>query len=177
MVELPKGNEAGSPTDLGNTDTFSELSLLFPQTFSYFSHMCVCLHAVLFFPLAGLRPGGKVKLLHSSSLLAAERWDWWIACDDRVSLQAAELRITHSVFAQWGTAARLWSCGLVCYTLDALSPLTSDPFIFPPTLALFDSQGVTKRCSENRTVTDTAFEIPTNRLQSFLYWHQFGECN
>ncbi|XP_075308680.1 cytoplasmic dynein 2 intermediate chain 1 isoform X1 [Odontesthes bonariensis] len=37
VVELPKGNEAGSPTDLG------------------------------------LRPGGKVKLLHSSSLLAAER--------------------------------------------------------------------------------------------------------
>uniref|UniRef100_A0A3P9ATB6 Dynein 2 intermediate chain 1 n=1 Tax=Maylandia zebra TaxID=106582 RepID=A0A3P9ATB6_9CICH len=37
VVELPKGNEAGSPTDLG------------------------------------LRPGGKVKLLHSSSVLAAER--------------------------------------------------------------------------------------------------------
>ncbi|XP_069552392.1 cytoplasmic dynein 2 intermediate chain 1 [Brachyistius frenatus] len=37
VVELPKGNEAGSPTDLG------------------------------------LRPGGKVKLLHSSSLLTAER--------------------------------------------------------------------------------------------------------
>ncbi|CAG5896061.1 unnamed protein product [Menidia menidia] len=37
VVELPKGNEAGSPADLG------------------------------------LRPGGKVKLLHSSSLLAAER--------------------------------------------------------------------------------------------------------
>ncbi|XP_039899728.1 cytoplasmic dynein 2 intermediate chain 1 isoform X2 [Simochromis diagramma] len=36
VVELPKGNEAGSPTDLG------------------------------------LRPGGKVKLLHSSSVLAAE---------------------------------------------------------------------------------------------------------
>ncbi|CAJ1082070.1 WD repeat-containing protein 60 isoform X3 [Xyrichtys novacula] len=37
VVELPKANEAGSPTDLG------------------------------------LRPGGKVKLLHSSSLLTAER--------------------------------------------------------------------------------------------------------
>ncbi|XP_074550066.1 cytoplasmic dynein 2 intermediate chain 1 isoform X2 [Halichoeres trimaculatus] len=37
VVELPKSNDAGSPTDLG------------------------------------LRPGGKVKLLHSSSLLAAER--------------------------------------------------------------------------------------------------------
>ncbi|XP_008289553.1 WD repeat-containing protein 60 isoform X2 [Stegastes partitus] len=37
VVELPKGNEAGCPTDLG------------------------------------LRPGGKVKLLHSSSLLTAER--------------------------------------------------------------------------------------------------------
>uniref|UniRef100_A0A3Q4HCU9 Dynein 2 intermediate chain 1 n=1 Tax=Neolamprologus brichardi TaxID=32507 RepID=A0A3Q4HCU9_NEOBR len=37
VVELPKGNEAGSPTDLG------------------------------------LRPGGKVKLLHSSSVIAAER--------------------------------------------------------------------------------------------------------
>ncbi|XP_029955791.1 WD repeat-containing protein 60 isoform X2 [Salarias fasciatus] len=37
VVELPKGNEAGSPTDLG------------------------------------LRPGGKVKLLHSSVLLTAER--------------------------------------------------------------------------------------------------------
>ncbi|KAK5601079.1 hypothetical protein CRENBAI_004525 [Crenichthys baileyi] len=37
VVELPKGNEAGSPTDLG------------------------------------LRPGGKVKLLHSSSLLAVQR--------------------------------------------------------------------------------------------------------
>ncbi|KAM9331677.1 cytoplasmic dynein 2 intermediate chain 1 isoform 2-T2 [Pholidichthys leucotaenia] len=37
VVELPKGNEAGSPTDLG------------------------------------LRPGGKVKLLHSSSQLTAER--------------------------------------------------------------------------------------------------------
>ncbi|XP_035765485.1 WD repeat-containing protein 60 [Neolamprologus brichardi] len=36
VVELPKGNEAGSPTDLG------------------------------------LRPGGKVKLLHSSSVIAAE---------------------------------------------------------------------------------------------------------
>uniref|UniRef100_A0A1A8DVV0 WD repeat domain 60 n=1 Tax=Nothobranchius kadleci TaxID=1051664 RepID=A0A1A8DVV0_NOTKA len=37
VLELPKANEAGSPTDLG------------------------------------LRPGGKVKLLHSSSLLAADR--------------------------------------------------------------------------------------------------------
>ncbi|XP_017261788.1 cytoplasmic dynein 2 intermediate chain 1 isoform X2 [Kryptolebias marmoratus] len=37
VLELPKGNEAGSPTDLG------------------------------------LRPGGKVKLLHSSSLLTADR--------------------------------------------------------------------------------------------------------
>ncbi|XP_071341089.1 cytoplasmic dynein 2 intermediate chain 1 isoform X2 [Trachinotus anak] len=37
VVELPKANEAGSPTDLG------------------------------------LRPGGKIKLLHSSSLLTAER--------------------------------------------------------------------------------------------------------
>ncbi|XP_070784308.1 cytoplasmic dynein 2 intermediate chain 1 [Enoplosus armatus] len=56
VVELPKANEAGSPTDLG------------------------------------LRPGGKVKLLHSSSLLTAER------VSPRDSVKTGPLQALHLKF-------------------------------------------------------------------------------
>ncbi|XP_040921193.1 cytoplasmic dynein 2 intermediate chain 1 isoform X2 [Toxotes jaculatrix] len=56
VVELPKANEAGSPTDLG------------------------------------LRPGGKVKLLHSSSLLTAER------ASPRDALRTGPLQTLHLKF-------------------------------------------------------------------------------
>lgn len=82
MVELPKGNEAGSPTDLGESEC---------PWFFYSSFSCLWYHIVaslLLSPHAGLWPGGRVKLLYSSSLLTAERWDWQIAWGDHLSLPA-----------------------------------------------------------------------------------------
>lgn len=44
---------------------------------------------------------------------------------------------------------------------------------FPPPSP--GSQGLTTRCSENRAVAVPSFKVPSDRLQSFLYRHQYGE--
>lgn len=41
--------------------------------------------------------------------------------------------------------------------------------------SLFLPQDIATWCSENRVVAGTSSDIPPNRLQSFLYWHQYGE--
>lgn len=141
---------------------------------------------------SGLRPGGKVKLLHSSSLLAAERWAWWTACDDSPSLPASKypsmsllsgmqlLCCGHTIwFVQRVVvcvsgcmrdhicALYMWrSLMLLCCEID----VTFDLWIFSPFVHLSGSQ-VTTKCRENSDITVASFKIPSNRLQSFLYWH------
>lgn len=51
-----------------------------------------------------------------------------------------------------------------------LSPLV---WLFSPPSP--GSQGLTTRCSENRAVAVPSFKVPSDRLQSFLYRHQYGE--
>lgn len=71
VLELPKANDAGSHTDLGESVTFN----MFPPLLSMFIFFSPT-QLTLAVSLAGLRPGGKVKLLHSSTVLTtSERWD------------------------------------------------------------------------------------------------------
>lgn len=70
----------------------------------------------------------------------------------------------------------MFHCCTVCFWLGMLCPLTSC-LAFSPSLDLSGCQGITTRCSENWAVTDTSFKIPPNRLQSFLYRHQYGKHN
>lgn len=66
----PKGQRGGLP----NRSRYGSHVLVHER--ARLSHTCrpsISLPLVLSLSLAGLRPGGKVKLLHSSSLLTAER--------------------------------------------------------------------------------------------------------
>lgn len=62
------------------------------------------------------------------------------------------------------------------FVLLMLQPLMSG-LAFSPSLARSDSQRIATRCSKHRAITDSSFKVPYNRLQSFLYWHQYGELH
>lgn len=134
----------------------------FCEHFHAFTHVAPASSSPSISP-SGLRPGGKVKLLHSSSLLAAERWAWWTACDDSPSLPASkypsmsllsETQLLCCGHMIW-FVRRVVVCvsGCMCDHICALymwlcceNAVTLTFEFFPPFVCLSGSQVTTKCC-------------------------------
>ncbi|XP_028424989.1 WD repeat-containing protein 60 isoform X3 [Perca flavescens] len=114
VVELPKANEAGSPTDLG------------------------------------LRPGGKVKLLHSSQLLTAER------VSPRDAAKTGPLQTLHFKFHPTDS-----NHFFICTNMGLVNHETSHGLKAPPKFYRFQEAGV-------RPVDVTSIHFSPFRQHLFL---------
>lgn len=88
-----------------------------------------------------------------------------------------KISLVITVCAVWTWCSIMFHCSTVFlffFCLGMLQPLMSG-LAFSPSPTLSGSQGITTRCSKNGAITDCSFKVPSSWLQSFLYWHQYGE--